>query len=800
MRAKSIVLMLTLALYVFVSQMCTTNKEVAGFTTDPVVSVGHGALIGADGQEIKPEQQFIESAQKFYIDKLQKLAGQDKKATLKAEVERKQKDIYQLVDDKVLANALYLDWLIETLKPDNFAQLSIINKGLRWKYVTEIQKNPVLPDKDGNWNKGLRMEVITKLKGLGVSSSALTTVNNGEAYRKECLEAGVPVPREMFSGEWKFQGIIDNVFISRGAQAELWLYESESPKGVCLALPRYPIRDGKVSDNATLFGVICLGTNTGKACFFDNPTGKTFKRNVRVSFNEWVGGTDLKLQESTGGMCTDCHAGENPYVVHPDKPPFAGIIDKLKSPVWHDPLVDASWVHNPGPSVLLDAVDSDRKCTSCHTSRSAGRFPEVSNRLSGYCSMVLANAVGSMPIRTMPQGDLSGISFYMNHINALKNACGAAPGDPGVVVKVNPQEDPSFISPPIVFDPIYQCATTVAVRGVILNAKVNLYVNGTLVRTISPARDPDKTDFNGLPALRAGDKVKATQEFNGVVSGPSNEVTVKDYKADYPSGLPAPTIDPSLVYECANVIAVRHVPGANVTIYSNGGSPVTYIGGGSGWTIFSPSKRPFSVGDKFTAEISLCNDKSPISAPVTAIAAPASLGSPQFNPPAIIDGQELIALSGLTNGSVTTVTVTGAGSAKFTMPISYINNFDIATKIGRKLRAGDVMTAFQELCIKGPTTRTPEGSRCDALAAPKIAHPVVGSDVVVVTSSVPGARIRVYDGSGKEIGDGSGSIIKLSRKITGTDTLIVVQQVGECTSKEGYKVGVRNASDQKKGV
>lgn len=110
-----------------------------------------------------------------------------------------------------------------------------------------------------------------------------------------------------------------------------------------------------------------------------------------------------------------------------------------------------------------------------------------------------------------------------------------------------------------------------------------------------------------------------------------------------------------------------------------------------------PAKRPFVIGDAFTAEISLCKEVSPLSARQKAVAAPASLPAPTFNPPTI---------------------------------------------------------------------------------------------------SVPGARIRVYDGGGIEIGDGSGAVIVLSRALTGADTLPLVQQLGECTSSTGYRVSVRNASSK----
>ena len=63
-----------------------------------------------------------------------------------------------------------------------------------------------------------------------------------------------------------------------------------------------------------------------------------------------------ELAISAGGMCTDCHAGENPYIIHPDSNlgggVFMGDLDDppLSLPTFgpnrYDPLVGASWPQN----------------------------------------------------------------------------------------------------------------------------------------------------------------------------------------------------------------------------------------------------------------------------------------------------------------------------------------------------------------------------------------------------------------------------------------------------------------------
>jgi hypothetical protein len=229
---------------------------------------------------------------------------------------------------------------------------------------------------------------------------------------------------------------------------------------------------------------------------------------------------------------------------------------------------------------------------------------------------------------------------------------------------------------------------------------------------------------------------------------------------------------------------------------------VSYIGGSSGWTIFAPGKRPFTPGDDFTAEISLCTDTSPRSpsGQAFAIAAPTSLPPATFNPPTPVNGQELALVETLTHGTLTKIgEVVHGHLGTFSTSVSWKPDFDVATPLGRRMVPGDRLTATQTLCALSSTAETPPGTKCDDLPAPRILHPIVGTNYVVVAQSVPGARIRVYDAANIEIGDGSGTIIVLSRVITGTDTLTVVQQVGECTSKTGYRVSVRNPTNPNNG-
>jgi hypothetical protein len=750
-------------------------RAAAAPLVDTLVTTGHGQFFGPNGEIVEPTPRLMEAAQRHHIAALRARANPARVAEIEQSIDA-------LVDDEFLARALLIDWLAQTVQPDDLAQVTAMNNAIRWRYVTQIQRDPVMP-RGGEWWKGLEPEVARQLDVRGIPASQATSAS-GQDYLVECRQNDVPVPPPMFSAGWENRGVLERSFLfATGSRAELWSYVSSNPAGVCLALPRYAVEGGNVSDIAEPLGIICLGTESGKACFFDNPSGQGFPRGEPVPMLEFLGGS--ALASNGQGTCTDCHAGENPFVVHPQDPAYAGLSVSLLPNGWHEPLVDESWPQNPGPTHLLDAIPSPGRCTSCHRLGGAGRFPQLSTELPGYCAAVLENAIG--PGGTMPpEGTSPPKSAFASHIERLRAACQTPPST-GEDVEVDIPDDPDFISPPTVIDPLYQCATKVAVRGAILDASLSLFVNGVLIDSMV-ARDPNQVDFD-VPALVVNDVVTTRQEYGGALSAASAPVVVRDHRLDFPDGLPAPAIEPSLVYECAEVISVRHVPGATITVLSNGTDPTTGSGS-TDWTLVSPAKRPFVVGDSYTARQALCTDTSGISPPVTAVAEPATIPAPTFDPPATYAGQELVTIESLVNGSRTAIGKEPSPSqplASFTTSISRRPDYDLATAFGGPLSAGDVLLANQALCTTSARTPSLVGE-CAALPAPRVDHPVVGDTFILVTESVPGARIRIYDAADDELGDGSGTIIRLDRAITSSDTLTVVQQVGSCTSSEGYRI------------
>ena len=181
-----------------------------------------------------------------------------------------------------------------------------------------------------------------------------------------------------------------------------------SPSGMCFALPRYS--DGSLT-TVDLDGVICLSRTTSKVCFWDNQmsgTGFSFASGTKIP----IGVVDLvlnpagqyqaggfELNNGTGGPCTNCHAGENPYIIHPKTNLGSQLWGALKGPpqnlptfgpARYDPLVPSAWWQNASSHA---AALVPGQCGACHVQGDAGRFPHLSTDTGDYCNTILQQAI-----------------------------------------------------------------------------------------------------------------------------------------------------------------------------------------------------------------------------------------------------------------------------------------------------------------------------------------------------------------------------------------------------------------------
>lgn len=417
---------------------------------EPVAYIGHGAMFDSSGSEISPSLNFISKAQDWYRDRLlEKLGKTDRAAfvNMSARVGRSGVGDEQ---SRLWANTQLLNWLLDRAKVEDVDRV----RGKLNLMTRELQsKLPAVSGAAGSSRaerldarerftlhteieRRLRNEKLLKTKSRNIQM--LTTNTAGAAYRTLCSQHGVPLPVDFGPGSaWVARavpgtgnsndasGIIDgpDLFIVRSLKAQVLTLTSTTPPGMCIALPRFDTGNTVQAD-----GVICLGQSDpldatrAKACFWDNqdpsipiPTmpGQpfptfTFARSAAQSINQFAGGSDLR--GGVGGVCSDCHAGENSYIIHgtvlnsldsvtgalPALPTFA--------PTWYDPIVTnvdtRIWPQNPGP------MNSPTTCNGCHgtvgAAGFAGRLPHLSQDLPGYCGSVLRNAVGASAPPTSP--------------------------------------------------------------------------------------------------------------------------------------------------------------------------------------------------------------------------------------------------------------------------------------------------------------------------------------------------------------------------------------------------------------
>ncbi len=409
------------------------STEALAQNDQPIAYIGHGSFFDPKGNEIHVTQAFVQKAQAWYRANLLSGLDERKKREFAAFEQRLFKGVQMEGQTRLVVQQRALEWLFANspqYKDDDrtLGKLRALTYALSWR----------LPEQEGQ-NIGDRREefkldpdVARKLESMPFKPNAgiqvlSATVNSGQAYINECIAARVPIPPAIgvldpagVAG-WKSQGFIPipDQFIGQGfgaSPAEVRTYISTSPAGMCYALPRYT-DTGK--STVGLDGVICLSQETSKVCIWDNQmmgNGFSFPAGTQIPIGVanlaidpmgryQAGG--LELLGGTGGICTDCHAGENPYITHPKSILATGVLWESLGPTQglptfapnrYDPLVPAAWPQNlfsqAGPTV-------PSACASCHFKGSAGRFPHLSNALNntpGYCKTILTQAFS----RTMP--------------------------------------------------------------------------------------------------------------------------------------------------------------------------------------------------------------------------------------------------------------------------------------------------------------------------------------------------------------------------------------------------------------
>ena len=386
---------------------------------DPIAFIGHGEMFDRNGNRIEPTPEFIAEVQTVYREFLSEQLPDPQRQLFTSKSARLFAGAAFDEQSRLVAHSSLIDWLIRNVDPDRVEDLHRLagkNNYLKWLLRAEL-KPADQPSKGGETFKISEL-LKNRLDEAGLSEVASrSTTLSGAAYIDECRNAGVPIPPDWGSNQWLSKGILDNEFISGTSVAEIFVSQSTSPPGVSIALPR------SIGNTIQLLGIISLGQTSGKVCYWDNQQNDLnfpIQKGTAVPLSQFAGGAELF--EGSGGRCTGCHIGENPFVVHPGTnlglPNLGGL--PLFANNWHQPLVHPKWPQNRGP-----LVGTPGPCNGCHTAGGpGGRFPDLtSENKFEYCAAVLKPAIQ----RTMPPGS-PGDPGFAQHAKALEALCDRPPG------------------------------------------------------------------------------------------------------------------------------------------------------------------------------------------------------------------------------------------------------------------------------------------------------------------------------------------------------------------------------------
>jgi hypothetical protein len=402
---------------------------VSGFVfaqeAEPIAFIGHGGFFDQNGKQIEVTPDFVAKAQAFYRNKLLSKLPEAKKNEFVNIEKRLALGMRAEGQARLVVQQRALDWLAansEAADPQTRGKLKALKHELEWKL--DARKERGVYQKRERFQLDPDLDQLLKAIDLGGTTVFLATLNSGQAYINECAANGVPIPPSIgvldpngVAG-WKTQGFIPTAeqFIVN-TPAELRMFTSAN--GTCIALPRYA---DATLNTVDLDGVICLSATTSKVCFWDNQmSGTTFSfpsgtqipigvSNLVVNPAGQYQAGGFELEGGQGGVCTNCHAGENPYIIHPFADLGGGNLMGFMSgsptmfgPNRYDPIVAASWPPNDASQA---APYVPVACGACHVKGNAGRFPHLSLDLkSGYCLNVLYQAIN----RTMPPGNPGGL-------------------------------------------------------------------------------------------------------------------------------------------------------------------------------------------------------------------------------------------------------------------------------------------------------------------------------------------------------------------------------------------------------
>lgn len=348
----------------------------------------------------------------------------------------------------------------------------------------------------------------------------------------------------------------------------------------------------------------------------------------------------------------------------------------------------------------------------------------------------------------------------------------------------NLKENRALLSPPVIEEPLYQCAVSVTVVAYEPHATIQVDVSGTITSAPGGFPFPNGVTIALPSALVAGQKVRARQKVGGATSPWTAAITVGDHTKDYPAGPPRPEINPAPVYKCGVRTGVGNLlPGGHVWITADG----VKVGDVNGCaTQQGVNVNPaYGLGQHVLAWFELCKDPSPPSVEQITQNPPNPLPVLSIDP--IFAGGQSVTVRNVVNGAK--VTLYRGGVNQGTWPCW--GGAITINGLTPPFAALESFSATQQMCPADPPSTPGTGTvqPCSNLPAPQIGPVQAGDTKIVVTNCQPDAVVKVFV-NGVQAGASGPPVVNLNTTLKKGDTLIVVQDLAGCRGQNALQVTV----------
>jgi hypothetical protein len=297
-----------------------------------IATAGHGKFFDRDMNEVTLDDSLIILIQESMIDEIMKASPTEPDPAVE-EAQNLVDSQTLTVDETILIQSGMIGKLLQEAPEELITKFGWLNTALSSHHLS---LHPDLIEQ-------LRPEIRDLLERLDFFKPPDMPDTD---YIAACRAQRVPIPPNWAESgtPWVFQGQLTQNLLAgeplldpppevaallQPGQvnfAGVWTFFDPTVKGACIALPR------GTGDFGSLAGIICQSAETGHACFWDSVLRDDDTPTVEEPIG-WKGKTlvisELKdgsnLQGGTG-ICTECHRGNNVFLISPDDPTWAKVL------------------------------------------------------------------------------------------------------------------------------------------------------------------------------------------------------------------------------------------------------------------------------------------------------------------------------------------------------------------------------------------------------------------------------------------------------------------------------------------